>query len=67
VPSLTLTDEQFLRGDKASGVAVTLTGQLLIPNERLPAVVLLHGSSGVGGGATWLWEGTLSDMGVANR
>jgi dienelactone hydrolase len=67
MPSLTLTDEQFLRGDSANGVAVMLTGQLRFPNwnERLPAVVLLHGSGGVGGGATWLWEGTLNDMGVA--
>lgn len=48
VPSLTLTDEQFLRGDTANGVPVTLTGELRFPNwdERLPAVVLLHGSDG---------------------
>ena len=42
VPSLTLTDEQFLRGDTADGVPVTLSGELRFPNwdERLPVVVL---------------------------
>ncbi|MDP9138400.1 MAG: hypothetical protein M3N38_09515, partial [Pseudomonadota bacterium] len=32
VPSLTLTDEQFLRGETENGVRVTLTGELLFPN-----------------------------------
>ena len=47
VPSLTLTDEQFLQGNTANGLAVTLKGQLRFPswNVRLPAVILLHGTN----------------------
>jgi dienelactone hydrolase len=47
--SATHTDRQFLTGDK--GVPVTISGELRIPRpgqERLPAVVLLHGSGGIG-------------------
>src|SRR5688500_8159753 len=57
VPSLTLTNEQFLGGDTANGVTVTLTGNLRFPNwdERLPAVVLLHGSDGALSGPAFHW------------
>ena len=52
----TLTDEEFLRGQK-DGKPVTLAGELRIPrpgNDRLPAVGLLHGSGGIGGSvASW--------------
>ena len=38
VPSLTLTTEQFLRGDITHGLPVTLTGDLRTPNwGRKPA------------------------------
>jgi hypothetical protein len=62
VPSLTLTDEQFLRGDTANGVPVTLTGELRFPNwdERLPAVVLLHGSDGAKSGSAFQWAAFLN-------
>jgi dienelactone hydrolase len=67
VPSLTLTNEQFLRGDTAKGVPVTLTGHLRFPNwqERLPAVVLLHGSDGDSSGPVFHWGQFLNKMGVA--
>jgi hypothetical protein len=67
VPSLTLTDEQFLQGDTANSVVVTLTGQLRFPswNERLPAVVLLHGSYGVKSTTGIRWVDFLNRMGIA--
>ncbi|TCA57258.1 hypothetical protein E0H71_03955 [Rhizobium leguminosarum bv. viciae] len=68
VPSLTLTDEQFLQGNTANGVAVTLTGQLRFPswNEHLPAVILLHGSNGAANSTPAVrWGEFLNRMGIA--
>lgn len=68
VPSLTLTDEQFLQGDTANGIAVTLTGELRFPNwdEHLPAVILLHGSNGAAKStAAFRWRDFLNRMGIA--
>lgn len=64
--SMTLTDQEFLTGRK-EGKPVTLAGELRLPrpgNDRLPAVVLLHGSGGVGGNVLD-WEQYLNAMGVA--
>jgi dienelactone hydrolase len=64
--SMTLTDQEFLTGRK-EGKAVTLAGELRLPrpgNDRLPAVVILHGSGGVGG-FILDWEQYLNSMGVA--
>jgi dienelactone hydrolase len=64
--SMTLTDQQFLTGQK-EGKPVTLAGELRLPrpgNDRLPAVVLLHGSGGVSGNILD-WEQDLNAMGVA--
>jgi dienelactone hydrolase len=50
VRTTTLTDEQFLNGVK-DGQTVTIAGELRLPRPgtyRLPAVVFLHGSGGVG-------------------
>jgi dienelactone hydrolase len=49
IPSLTISDQQFLTGD-ANGTPVTVGGEFRIAqgNGRLPVVVLMHGSSGVG-------------------
>jgi dienelactone hydrolase len=47
--SLTLTDQQFLTGDK-NGLPVTITGELRLPQGttgRVPAVILLHGAGGL--------------------
>ena len=49
IPTLTLSDQQFLTGD-ANGKPVTVAGEFRIAQGggRLPVVVLMHGSSGVG-------------------
>jgi dienelactone hydrolase len=64
--SMTLTDQEFLTGRK-EGKPVTLAGELRLPRlgtDRLPAVILLHGSGGVGGNVLD-WEQYLNAMGVA--
>jgi len=66
IPSVTMTDQDFLNGRK-DGKPVLLAGQLRIPRpgtDRLAAVVLLHGSGGVGRNVVD-WEGELNAMGVA--
>ena len=67
IETLTLTDQQFLTGDK-SAKAVTIAGELRIPqgaSGRLPAVILQHGSGGVSGGHE-LWAKTFNEMGIAS-
>jgi len=64
--SMTLTDQEFLTGRK-EGKPVTLVGELRLPrpgNDRLPVVILLHGSGGVSGNVLD-WEQDLNAMGVA--
>jgi dienelactone hydrolase len=66
IETLTLTDQQFLTGDK-NGKAVTIAGELRIPRGvtgRMPAVVLLHGSGGATGGHE-LWAKHFNEMGIA--
>lgn len=64
--STTLTDEQFLNGVK-EGQPVTIAGELRLPRartDRLPVVVLLHGSGGLSAShARWAEE--LTGMGIA--
>ena len=64
--STTLTDQGFLMG-KREGKPVMLAGELRIPkpgSDRLPAVVLVHGSGGI---ASFVdaWAQWLNGMGVA--
>jgi dienelactone hydrolase len=64
--SATLTDTQFLMGEK-DGKPVTLAGVLRLPrpgNDRLPVIILQHGSGGIAGYVTD-WEQDLNAMGVA--
>ncbi|MGZ5103495.1 MAG: dienelactone hydrolase family protein [Usitatibacter sp.] len=65
IRTLTLSDPQFLRGDP-SGKAVTIAGELRIAQGegRLPAVVLLHGSSGVGNNIDG-WVRELNAQGIS--
>jgi dienelactone hydrolase len=64
--SMTLTDQELLTGKK-EGKPVTISGELRLPrtgNDRLPAVVLQHGSGGVSGNVLD-WEQYLNGFGVA--
>jgi dienelactone hydrolase len=65
IPSLTISDRQFLNGD-ANGKPVTVAGEFRIAqgSGRLPVVVLMHGSSGVG--ATMeAWVHQFNGMGIS--
>src|SRR5262245_41915310 len=67
IETLTLSDQQFLTGDK-NGKAVTIAGELRIPRGvtgKMPAVVLLHGSGGIGPGPE-LWAKHFNEMGIAS-
>ena len=69
LPSITLSDAEFLNGKK-DGTPVTLSGVLRLPKvggEKLPAVILLHGSGGLGGtgGPIDEWSRELNEIGVA--
>src|SRR5712692_1269086 len=66
VSTRTLTDHQFLTGAK-DGAAVVISGELRIPksaDERLPAIVLVHGSGGIARNLHD-WVGVFNAMGVA--
>jgi dienelactone hydrolase len=63
---MTLTDPQFLTGVK-DGKPTVIGGELRIPRpgtDRLPAVVLVHGSGGVGPNVD-RWSQELLGMGIA--
>src|SRR5579863_262893 len=66
VETVTLTNQQFLTGDK-NGKPAMLAGELRIPkpgNDKLPAVILVHGAGGVGAlHERWVQE--LNSMGIA--
>ena len=65
IPSLTLSDEQFLKGDSA-GKPVTVSGHLRIAqgSGRLPAVILIHGSGGMGANIEY-WSREFNEMGIS--
>ena len=67
IETLTLTDQQFLTGDK-NGKAVMIAAQLRFPqgaSGRLPTVMLLHASGGPTAGHE-LWSKHFNEMGVAS-
>jgi dienelactone hydrolase len=65
IPSLTLSDEQFLKGD-SGGKSVVVSGYLRIAqgSGRLPAVVMVHGSGGIGPNADF-WTRECNEMGIS--
>ena len=65
IPTLTMSDRQFLTG-AGDGTPVTVSGEFRIAQGtgRLPVVVLMHGSSGVGA-AMEPWVHSLNAMGIS--
>jgi dienelactone hydrolase len=65
IPSLTISDQQFLTGD-SNGKPVTVAGEFRIAqgSGRLPVVVLMHGSSGVGPNIE-PWTHQFNQMGIS--
>lgn len=65
IPSLTLSDRQFLTGSE-EGKPVTVSGEFRIAqgSGRLPVVVLMHGSSGVGP-TIEAWVRNFNAMGIS--
>lgn len=66
VQSRTLNESEFLNGDRG-GSAALLAGELRLPQgqaAKFPAVVLVHGSGGINGGAD-LWVHGFNDNGIA--
>ncbi|MES1150080.1 MAG: acetylxylan esterase, partial [Bradyrhizobium guangdongense] len=66
IPSLTLSDQQFLSGYAAAGKPVTVAGEFRVAQGtgKRPVVVLRHGSSGVGA-TTEAWVHAFNAMGVS--
>lgn len=66
VPSGTINDEDFLRGDGSAAVPVTISGRLSGPDstDPVPVVILLHGSDGPTSGAAGAWRAFLNGLGV---
>ena len=67
IETLTLSDQQFLTGDR-NGKPVTIAGELRLPqgaSGRLPAVILMHGSGGPGPREE-LWAKIFNEMGIAS-
>ncbi|MFF9552228.1 dienelactone hydrolase family protein [Methylobacterium fujisawaense] len=65
--SLTLTDRQFLAGTSEGAKPVTVAGLLRIAkpgSERLPTVILMHGSGGLGGNIEF-WQRALAARGIS--
>jgi dienelactone hydrolase len=66
IPSLTISDQQFLAGDANGATPVTMAGELRIAQGigKLPAVVLMHGSGGVSP-TMEAWTRQLNAMGIS--
>src|SRR6266566_5683905 len=66
LPSVTVSNQQFLTGDRY-GKPVIIGGELRLPRgttEKFPVVILIHGSGGVSA-ATDRWAQELNSVGVA--
>jgi dienelactone hydrolase len=64
IPSMTLSDEQFLKGEGGQPVVVSGLLRIAQGSGRLPVVVLLHGSAGMGANVEF-WARELNAMGVS--
>jgi dienelactone hydrolase len=66
IQTLTISDEQFLKGD-ASGKPTNISGKLKVaPGAgHLPLVILVHGSGGIEENAV-LWERLFASLGISS-
>lgn len=66
IPTLTISDSDFLTADASQARSATVNGELRIAQRsgRTPVVVLVHGSSGVGPNVE-LWVRDLNAMGIS--
>jgi dienelactone hydrolase len=68
ISTVTLNDSDFLAG-QSGGQSVTIAGELRLPkaNDKLPAVILLHGSGGISGSGSMIdeWSGEINQLGIA--
>jgi dienelactone hydrolase len=67
IPTVTLTEPEFLTGAQ-QGKPATIAGELRLPRGRpgrLPAVLLVHGSGGVGD-RPGRWAAELNGLGIAS-
>jgi dienelactone hydrolase len=64
IPTLTLSDQQFLKGD--GGTPATVTGEFRVAQGegRLPVVIMIHGSGGIGANIE-PWTQQFNAMGVS--
>jgi len=65
IQTVTLKTQQILTGD-TKGTPATLAGELRIPkpgSDRLPAVILIHGSGGVGSNVD-AWAKEINSLGI---
>jgi dienelactone hydrolase len=66
IPSVTVSNQQFLTGDRY-GKPVIVGGELRLPGgsaEKFPLVILIHGSGGISA-ATDRWAQELNSVGVS--
>jgi dienelactone hydrolase len=65
IQTLTISDEQFLKGD-SSGKPTTISGTLRVArgSGRLPLVILVHGSGGIEENIT-AWQKIFASMGIS--
>lgn len=65
IQTLTISDEQFLKGDAAGG-STSISGTLKVVqgSGRLPLVILLHGSGGIEENAA-VWESLFASSGIS--
>jgi dienelactone hydrolase len=70
LPSVTISDTDFLNHNMAAATPVMLGALLRLPSEdqkKVPAVVLLHGAGGLRGTFHWIeqWALALNKLGIA--
>jgi dienelactone hydrolase len=66
IDTLTITDQQFLKGDE-NGKQVTVSGELRIAQGegRLPVVVMIHGSGGITANVD-MWAKEFNGLGISS-